>query len=160
MSAIQVYELLWSSGLSTLTASVIGVPEFRMEEMRSWERRIEGLRIYGLIGDSYYHYLSSCAMVLQLTTRVTSGRVSAECAVLGVPVIGNIDCDLQRHCWPELSISPYDIAGAYELAIRLINDCAFRTKCCMTAMDRVTEVSNLKDYQMFASNLLGTVKRS
>ena len=157
LSSIQVYQLLQSSRSESLTASIVGVPEFRIEEMRLWERRVQGLQVLGLLGDSYYRYLSSCEMILQLTTRATSGRVSAECAVLGIPVIGNAQCDLQKHCWPELSISPYDIAGAYELAIRLSSDPEFRTQCCVTARDRVEEIMCLADYRQFASNLLQTV---
>lgn len=73
------------------------------------------------MGD-FYDVLSQCAMVINLADRNTPGRIQAEAAFFGVPVIGSNRLELQNELFPELSVSPFSTEKATNLAHMLLED--------------------------------------
>jgi hypothetical protein len=71
----------------------------------------------------FYDILSQCKFVINLADRNTPGRIQAEAAFLGVPVIGSNRLELQNELFPDLATSPYELETVVELArYLLIND--------------------------------------
>lgn len=70
----------------------------------------------------FYDILSQCKFIINLADRNTPGRIQAEAAFLGVPVIGSNRLELQGELFPELSVSPYSIEKASNLANVLLED--------------------------------------
>ena len=73
------------------------------------------------MGD-FYDILSQCKFAINLADRNTPGRLQAEAAFLGVPVIGSNRLELQRELFPELAVSPYELVDAANLANVLLQD--------------------------------------
>lgn len=55
----------------------------------------------------FYDILSQCKFVINTADRNSPGRIQAEAAFLGVPVIGSNRLELQRELFPDLAVSPY-----------------------------------------------------
>jgi hypothetical protein len=70
----------------------------------------------------YYDILSQCKFVINLADRNTPGRLQAEAAFFGVPVIGSNRLELQNELFPELSASPYALERTVNLANTLLED--------------------------------------
>lgn len=70
----------------------------------------------------FYDLLSQCKFVINLADRNTPGRIQAEAAFFGVPVIGSERLELQSELYPELSVSPYSLEKAVNLANVLLED--------------------------------------
>ena len=64
----------------------------------------------------FYDILSQCKFVINLADRNTPGRIQAEAAFLGVPVIGSNRLELQNELFPALATSPYELETAVNLA--------------------------------------------
>lgn len=96
-------------------------------------------------GDEYYHALGKFRLVLNMNGRAVAGRVSAECAWLGVPVVGNQDADMQTLCWPSLSVDPNDAVGAAERCIELESNPDFRASCVSEASRRLSALASESD---------------
>lgn len=64
----------------------------------------------------FYDTLAQCKLVINLADRNTPGRVQAEGAFLGVPVIGSDRLELQRELFPDLAVSPYSLEQATGIA--------------------------------------------
>lgn len=73
------------------------------------------------MGD-FYDILSQCKFAINLADRNTPGRLQAEAAFLGVPVIGSDRLELQKELFPELSVKPYELVDAANLANVLLED--------------------------------------
>lgn len=68
----------------------------------------------------FYDILSQCKFVINLADRNTPGRIQAEGAFLGVPVIGSNRLELQEELFPELSVTPYSLEKALGLSKMLL----------------------------------------
>lgn len=55
----------------------------------------------------FYDILSQCKFVINTADRNSPGRIQAEGAFFGVPVIGSDRLELQRELFPDLAASPY-----------------------------------------------------
>lgn len=66
--------------------------------------------------------LSQYRYAVHMMPTVAAGTFSLNCAYLGIPCIGNIDVDTQRMCFPETSVSIYDVGRAAEIADELLNN--------------------------------------
>jgi len=72
--------------------------------------------------------IAACDLALHLDYRRTIGRVSGECAALGIPCISTAAATMQRACFPELVVEPWDVERAAALARRLLEDPVFRQR--------------------------------
>jgi glycosyltransferase involved in cell wall biosynthesis len=70
----------------------------------------------------YYDVLSQCHFVLNMADRNTPGRLQGEAAFFGVPVIGSDRLELQSELFPALTVTPYDLEDAANLALKLIDN--------------------------------------
>jgi hypothetical protein len=60
----------------------------------------------------FYDILSQCKFVINLADRNTPGRIQAEGAFFGVPVIGSNRLELQNELFPALACTPYALEEA------------------------------------------------
>jgi glycosyltransferase involved in cell wall biosynthesis len=100
-------------------------PEAERQGYRLWG--VEGVEVRPACpqGD-YWRQAAACGLALHLDYRRTIGRFSAECAALGVPCISTAGATMQRACFPDLIVEPWDVEGAAALAERVLADPAFR----------------------------------
>jgi len=69
--------------------------------------------------------LNNFKYAVHLNPNTIAGTFNLNCAYLGIPCIGNIDCNTQRICFPELSVRDNDIKTARKLMKRLVADKEF-----------------------------------
>lgn len=138
-----------------LTAELVGVKDFQGKMLAEFDD-LPFVETVSYIEDGFYEYLSQYRLAVLLTSRATAGRVSAECAGVGVPVIGNQENDLQRRCYPDLSIGSYDITEAVSLGERLLTDEDFYEETVARASETV---SSLQDHRRVATELREFVSR-
>jgi len=106
-------------------AEIIGFRKSNHNKYRRFElykKLIPGLQINEWFKNQYYKKLSSYKIVIHLTRRESLARYAAQCAWVATPIIGNIECELQKELWPKLSVDPYDIKNAAKLANRLLTE--------------------------------------
>lgn len=72
--------------------------------------------------ENYYKALQMCDFCISHIWRDTPGRLVAEAAYFGVPVIGSHTLSLQPELFPSLSVDPYDIATTVNKSMELISD--------------------------------------
>lgn len=72
--------------------------------------------------EEFYDVLSQCKFVINLADRNTPGRIQAEAAFFGVPVIGSNRLELQQELYPELAVTPYELGKVLALAEVLLDD--------------------------------------
>jgi len=70
----------------------------------------------------FYDILSQCKFVLNMADRNSPGRIQAEGAFLGVPIIGSNRLELQQELFPDLAVSPYSLEEASKYAKYLIEN--------------------------------------
>jgi hypothetical protein len=63
-----------------------------------------------------------CALALHLDHRRTIGRFSGDCAALGVPCVSTAGATMQRACFPDLTVEPWDVEGAAAVGAGLLRD--------------------------------------
>jgi hypothetical protein len=115
----------------------LGVHEYKLDEYSS-ALRGDGVVVWPWARhEGYYDALGRYEVVLNLNGRAAAGRVSAECALLGVPCVGNRLADMQEYCWPELSIEKCDVEKGAHLCVRLFNDRDFRSRQIESATQKV-----------------------
>lgn len=68
----------------------------------------------------FYDTLSQCKFVINLADRNTPGRVQAEGAFFGVPVIGSNRLELQNELFPNLATSPFELEDVVNLGSTLL----------------------------------------
>ena len=139
-----------------LNGELLGVQDFQKRMTADYDE-IEFVTTTGYVESDFYEYISQYEFGIHLTTRATSGRVSAEFAGVGVPLIGNKNNDLQQRCWPDLSIDPFDIDSAIELATRLLEDDAFYDQCVQRASETVQELQNYEETATEVNAFLNSV---
>lgn len=139
-----------------LNGELLGVQDFQKRMTADYDE-IEFVTTTGYVESDFYEYISQYEFGIHLTTRATSGRISAEFAGVGVPLIGNKNNDLQQRCWPDLSIDPFDIDSAIELATRLLEDDAFYDQCVQRASETVRELQKYEETATEVNAFLNSV---
>jgi len=85
----------------------------------------------------FYDILSQCKFVINMADRNSPGRIQAEGAFFGVPVIGSNRLELQRELFPDLSISPYSAEKAVVLSKYLLENPEQANSLALDARDRL-----------------------
>ncbi len=102
-------------------------PEAERAAYRAWA--IAGVEVLPTCPQpEYWRVLAACDLALHLDYRRTIGRLAGEAAALGVPSISTAGATMQRACFPELIVEPWDPHGAADLAQRLLSDEPFRRR--------------------------------
>lgn len=70
----------------------------------------------------FYDILSQCKFIINLADRNSPGRIEAEGAFFGVPVIGSNRLELQNELYPDLATSPYSLEKVVQLSEMLLNN--------------------------------------
>jgi hypothetical protein len=129
------------SRVENLTGELLGA---RPEVRQQWEAltcKDGDISVAGWLDDGYYRRLGSYHHVIHLSQRACAGRIAAECAHIGVPVVGNLDAQMQRQLWPELSTYSWDAQHAASLSERLLIDPTFYRECVLSARNRLADLS-------------------
>jgi len=125
----------------TLKGDFFGIRDYREQTMSPYLRTMDDLGIVGWRGGSYYSELASYRLALQMNSRAVAGRMSAEAAAVGTPVVGNILCDMQEYCWPELSVAEFDSTRAAAYCDRLLCDPAWYAELVGRAYARLVALA-------------------
>ena len=104
----------------------------------------------------YLEVLSRCKMVISLPDRNTPGRLQGEAAFLKIPVVGSDRLELQRELFPNLSVSPFALQDATELATGLLESPERTAKIGEDAYD--TLISNY-NYDVSKGRFMDLVSR-
>lgn len=100
----------------------LSMPSQLIPSCAYWADRIEGLYIHQRTNvHDYLDLLSQCQFVINLADRNTPGRLQAEAAFLGVPVIGSDRLELQRILFPTLAVRPYELEQVVRLGQALLD---------------------------------------
>ena len=70
--------------------------------------------------DAAIRYLSRAYLAIHMYTFKVVGRLTQDCAALGVPMVGTIANFPNRLCFPSLSVKDYCVVEAAELATELL----------------------------------------
>lgn len=87
--------------------------------------------------EEFYDILSQCKFVINMADRNTPGRIQAEGAFFGVPVIGSNRLELQNELFPDLSVSPFSSEKAVALSKLLLNDPKLANDLALDAKDKL-----------------------
>ncbi len=87
------------------------------------------------------YYLAVC-----LDARTVSGRFTGDLASVGVPVVGSNTLEQQQECFPEITVPPYDGAGARAKVARLLRDDVFYEHVCRYAVEKKYRRSNYRRF--------------
>lgn len=79
--------------------------------------------------------LNNYKYAVHLNPNTIAGTFNLNCAYLGIPCIGNVECNTQRVCFPDLSIRDNDLKTAKKLMKRLVADQEFYSYISTTAKD-------------------------
>lgn len=138
---IAVHQNLRKRGYD-LEAEFLGAIDFQQDKLAGYEMSLNNVAILEYMDSRYYEHLAGYDLAILLTERVSAGRVSAELAAVGVPCIGNAQNDLQKRCFPDLSIEPYDVPTAVGLATRLLTETDYRERILAKAKEEVTALQS------------------
>lgn len=126
---------------------IVGVTDWQAPSVGTFESAVEGLEVTGFIDDGFYEYLTRFDIAILPTARVSAGRLSAELAAAGVPCIGNAQNDLQRRCFPDLCVTPFDTSRIVSLAHRLATDERFYENVLESAQETVAGLQEKRDHE-------------
>ena len=70
--------------------------------------------------DDAIRYLSKAYLAIHMYTFKVVGRLTQDCAALGIPMVGTIANFPNRLCFPSLSVNDYYISNAIEIATELL----------------------------------------
>lgn len=87
--------------------------------------------------EALIEYASSLYAVLESYFISSYGRFTAECAALGVPVVGSDIVGSQGMCFPDIAVANFQPVKMKKLVLQLINDKAFYTSVVKKATERV-----------------------
>jgi len=124
-----------------LQGEFMGIREYRAPFMGAYQECVEDVSTLGWRTEDYYEKLAQYKIILQMNSRAVAGRVSAEAAAVGTPVVGNRVCDMQEYCWPELSVSEFDACSAFSLTRKVLDDEEWRAYLIDQAWLRVQELA-------------------
>ncbi len=85
--------------------------------------------------DEAMEYLSNAYMAIHMYTFKVVGRLTQDCAALGIPMVGTIANFPNRLCFPDTSVKDYYVEEAMDIASRLILDKYFYEKVVNHAMN-------------------------
>lgn len=118
---------------------IVGVTDWQASELDEFSR-LDTVETHSFVDEGFYKLLASFKIAIVPTARVSAGRISAEFAAAGVPCIGNGQNDLQRRCFPDLCVNPYDTSTIVSLAHRLLSDSEFREQTVRRAQENLQEI--------------------
>jgi hypothetical protein len=110
----------------------LGVKDFELVDELPFDRCID--------------YLSNAYMAIHMYTFKVVGRLTQDCAALGVPMVGTIANLPNRLCFPDTSVNDYYVNEAVELATRLLLDKFFYAKVAEQAIE-ASKFYNLENTQ-------------
>lgn len=122
-----------------IQGEIIGVADWQADELSAFPQ-LDAVETRSFVDDGFYELLAGFEIAIAPTARVSAGRISAEFAAAGVPCIGNSQNDLQRRCFPDLCVDPYDTSTIVSLAHRLLSDSDFRKRTGRRAQERLHEI--------------------
>lgn len=143
-----------------MDAEFLGAVDFQQEKLAAYEMALNNVAILEYMDEGYYDHLAGYDLAVLLTERISAGRVSAELAAVGVPCIGNAKNDLQQRCFPELSIEPYDVPTAVELATRLLSDSDYREDILAQAKDEVAALEQHNEAEQQLRSFVNQIRES
>lgn len=136
---------------SSCAVELIGVHNYRMHSTEPLQQLLPELTITGWIATDFVEAIARFGVLIQPTTRRSFGRLSADCALAGVPCISTRGCYMQDYCWPGLAVEPYDTSAIVSRWRRLMDDQPFRVETTEYAQTKVSEYATL--WQTKASRL-------
>ncbi len=96
-------------------------PEAERRAYADWG--IEGVSVLPTCAQpELWRRAARCDLALHLDHRRTIGRFSGDCAALGIPCVSTAGATMQRACFPDLTVEPWDVEGAAELGAGLLRD--------------------------------------
>jgi len=91
-----------------------------------------GIRDFTLVMELDYYkamnFLSLAYMAIHMYTFKVVGRLTQDCAALGVPMVGTVANLPNRLCFPNISVPDYDVEKAVDIATHLLVDKHFWLK--------------------------------
>lgn len=130
----------WYGGFNSfVVASEASVPIIapQMGRMDKAEPQIEEIsHLPYLEWVDWIKALNNCKYAVHLNPNTIAGTFNLNCAYLGIPCIGNVECNTQRICFPELSVRDNDIKTAKKLMNRLVADQEFYSYISSTAKEK------------------------
>lgn len=146
VSSLLAFQQLVDNGYD-LEGTVLGVRNWQADLFKGYEEAFNRVSLHRFVEDGYYDHLAEYDVALQLTPRQSAGRCSADFAGVGVPCVGSEVNDLQRRCFPELSVDPYDVGAATDLVERLLTDQSFYDSVVETASEVIDSLQNHDQYR-------------
>lgn len=147
LSNIVVLKNLRKDYPSPLKGEFIGVKDYKIADLNLFASICPDIEILGYLKEDYYQTLKSYKLIIQMGTRAVAGRPCAESAVVGTPMIGTRNADMQEYCWPDISINEFDIAQAITLGKKLLSDTEFYAQICEKAYENLVLLA--KDTQLY-----------
>jgi len=133
----------WYGGFNSLMVAYESGEEIwapKMGRMEKEELQLEDINhLPYMEWTEWIHTLNRFKYAIHLNPNTIGGTFSLNCAYLGIPCIGNIDCNTQRLCFPDLSVQPDDIKRAKQLMKKLRNDEKFYLYCSKLAKEKYKE---------------------
>ena len=116
----------------------LSIPQPLLQHVNYLADRVPNIAIHARndMGE-FYDILSQCKFVISLADRNTPGRIQAEAAFFGVPVIGSNRLELQTELFPELATKPYELERAANLANVLLQDPEYGDLLAQKAVERL-----------------------
>lgn len=105
------------------------------EILKALDKRVEYLPYIPV--KNFIEKLTEYKIAIHLMPTAAAGSFSLNCAIAGIPCIGNKDDDTQRILFPDLSIDVTDIKKAKELVKKLTEDKIFYEKVVTTALNNL-----------------------
>ena len=130
----------WYGGFNSLMVAYESGEEIwapKMGRMEKEELQLEDINhLPYMEWTEWIHTLNRFKYAIHLNPNTIGGTFSLNCAYLGIPCIGNIDCNTQRLCFPDLSVQPDDIKGAKQLMKKLRKYEKFYLYCSKLAKEK------------------------
>jgi hypothetical protein len=89
--------------------------------------------------DEFLSTVYNCKFGVDINRDFSAGQISVDFASLGVPLIGNIELDPQRHIFPYTSFEWNDYEGIKKCITRLSTDIDFNQEVGKKALENVKE---------------------
>ena len=148
----------WYGGFNSLMVAYESGEEIwapKMGRMEKEELQLEDINhLPYMEWTEWIHTLNRFKYAIHLNPNTIGGTFSLNCAYLGIPCIGNIDCNTQRLCFPDLSVQPDDIKGAKQLMKKLRKDEKFYLYCSKLAKEKYKEHFSETVYKDNMNNIL------
>ena len=142
LTGLSVLNKIRNKTKTEINAEFLGVHDYQKNKYEKiFEQEKVKIKEWSKYGN-YYNDLKRYSLIFNLNGRAVAGRVSAESAIVGTPVIGNYLADMQEYCWPNLSVQKYDAFRICELSNELLFNEKFRTNQIELAQNRIKDLKN------------------